>query len=163
IARAAGAVLLAGDRDQWHTLGAVALGGVENRHLLRIWQVRRPVALARRELIAQPDVAEGAANQDLVVAAPGSIAIELAALHAMLDQVASGGAVRRNAPGGRDMVGRDRIPQNDEGSRPDDVGQRGGLGAHTFEEGRLADGGRLRVPVVAWPGRRRHAGWGEET
>src|SRR5205807_7931019 len=105
---------LAGDREQRDALRAVALGGIENRHLLFIRQVCRPVAFARRELIAQADVAERAAHQDFMVTAPRSIAVELAPLDALRYQVAAGRAVRRDAAGRGDVISRDRVAQDDE-------------------------------------------------
>src|ERR1700693_3666791 len=100
VARGARSIFLAGDHDQGHALGSVANGGVEDRHLGAIRQVTRPVALALDELVAEADVAERAAHHHLVVAAPRAEAVELAALDAVLDEVATGGAVLRYRPRG---------------------------------------------------------------
>src|SRR3989442_15684518 len=105
IPRTSSAVLLARDREQGHAVRAVALRGIENRHLLSVRQMCRPVAFARRELIAQADVAEGAAHEDFVIPAPGPVAVELAALDALRQQVAAGRAVRRAAAAGGEGAG----------------------------------------------------------
>ena len=86
VARRAGAVLLADERDERHVLGAVALGGVEDRERLAGRQVRRVAALAAaRERVAQADVAERAAHHDLVVAAARAEGVEVARLDAVLE------------------------------------------------------------------------------
>src|SRR5205807_22611 len=84
---------------------------------LFIRQVCRPVAFARRELIAQADVAKRAAHQDFMVTAPRSVAVELAPLDALRYQVAAGRAVRRDAAGRGDVISRDRVGQDGESSR----------------------------------------------
>src|SRR5256885_15590555 len=91
-----------------------------------------------------------------MVPAARAIAVELAALDALRPQVAAGRTIRRDARGGGDVIGGDRVAQDDEGARLDDVAERGGFRAHAFEEGRLAYVGRFRIPVVDGPGRRRH-------
>ena len=59
-----------------------------------------PVALALDQLVAQPDVAESAANHHLVIAAPGAEAVEVLSLDAVLDEVLAGGAVGRDRASG---------------------------------------------------------------
>ena len=49
-------------------------------------RARPPAFGARRQLVAQPDVREGAANHDFMVAAPRAVGIEVGPLHAVLDQ-----------------------------------------------------------------------------
>src|SRR2546429_6084561 len=95
----------------------------------------RPVALPLGELIAQPDVGEGAPYHHLVVAAPRPVAVELGALDAMLNQVAPCGAVRGDAPGGGDVVSGNRVPQDDQRPSSDDLGQGLRRVADVFEEG----------------------------
>ena len=148
VARASRAVFLARDRDQRHALGAVAFGSVEDRHLLSVGKMRRPVALACGEQVAQPNVGEGAAHQDLVVATPRPVAVELGALDAVRNQVLPGGAVRRDAAGGGDVVGRDRVADDDERPRAHDFGQRSRRRVHLLEERRLLDVGGGWVPFV---------------
>src|SRR4029077_13588629 len=96
VAGGAGTVFLAGDHDQRHTLRSVADGGVEDRCLGAVGQVARPVTLALYELVAQAYVAERAAHHHLVVAAPRTEAVELSALHAVLDEIPAGGTVLRD-------------------------------------------------------------------
>ena len=116
----------------------------------------RPVAFTRRELIAQADVAERAAHQNFMVPAARAVAVELATLDALRHQVAAGRAVGRDAAGGGDVVRGDRVAEDDEGARLDDVAQGAGFRTQALEEGRLAHVGRLRIPVIDRPGRRRH-------
>ena len=97
VARAAAAVLLAGQDDERNTFVRVPQSGVVDRHLLLVGQMRRPVALAAgHQLVAQPDVGEGAAHHHLVVATSRTVAVEVGPPDAVLDQVASGRAVDGN-------------------------------------------------------------------
>ena len=63
------------------------------------------------QLVPEPDVGEGAADHHLVVAAPRAVGVEVPRLDALLDQVAPGGAVLLDRPGGRDVVGGDRVAE----------------------------------------------------
>ena len=117
-----GAVFLADERHQRHVLGRVALGGVEDRERIARGQMRRVAALlAARERVAQADVAERAPHHDLVVAAARAERVEVARSDSVLRQVAAGGHVARDRPGGRDVVGRDRVSEQHEAARVDDV------------------------------------------
>ena len=91
-----------------------------------------------------------------MIAAAGAVAIEVGPLHALLDQVSAGGAVRRDTARRRDVIGGDRVADDDERARPDDVGERRRLRVDAFEEGGLAHVGRLRIPAVDRTGGRRH-------
>src|SRR5579884_2884380 len=78
VAGTAGAVLFAGNDEKRRALLPVALGGIEDAHHLAAGLERRPVPfLAGRHLIAQPDVAEGAADHHLVVAAARAVAVKV--------------------------------------------------------------------------------------
>src|SRR5487761_79780 len=96
VARRSGSVLLARDHDERHALGAVLLRRLEDRGCLAVGQVHTPIAFALDQLVAQPDVAERAAHLSLVVATPGAEAVEVPALHAVLDEVLAGRAVGRD-------------------------------------------------------------------
>src|SRR6266542_1764587 len=96
VARGTCSVFLAGEDDQRRTLLRIRLGGIEDRHLLPVRKVTRPVALARREGVAQPDVSERAAHHHLVVAPPRAEAVEVESVHARLDQISAGRAVDRD-------------------------------------------------------------------
>ena len=117
----------------------------------------RPVALAFGQEITQPNVAKGAAHQDLVVAAPRSVAVELGALDAMLDQVVSRRAVGRDAAGRGDVVRRDRVTDDDQRPSALDVGQRRWGRGHVLEERRFLDIGGGWVPLVNRARRRRQS------
>ena len=86
VARGAGAVFLAGDDDQRSVIGFVAHGGVIDAHLLAAGQIQRDAPFgAGQQQITQPDVGEGAAHHDLVVAATRAVLIEIGRLHTLLD------------------------------------------------------------------------------
>ena len=123
VARRAGAVLLAHERDERDALGAIALGRVEDRDRLAGGEVRGVAALAAvGQRVAQADVAERAAHHHLVVAAARAERVEVARLDAVLDQVAAGGHVARDRAGRGDVVGRDRVAEHDEAAGVVDVG-----------------------------------------
>ena len=78
VARRARAVLLAREDDQRHAFLVVALGGVEDRHLLAVREVRRPRSLAAlHEQVAKAHVGEGTAQHHLVVPAPRAVRVEV--------------------------------------------------------------------------------------
>ena len=79
VARRAGAVLLARQHDERRALLEVVLGGLEDGRLLAVLgEVAGEAALgARRQLVAQPDVGERAADHHLVVAAARAVGVEV--------------------------------------------------------------------------------------
>ena len=87
VARGARAVLLAGQHAQRHALVGVVHRGVVDRRLLAVLDGEAALGPGR-ELVAQADVGERAAHHHLVVAAPRAVGVEVALLHAVLDQVA---------------------------------------------------------------------------
>ena len=149
VARRAGAVLLARQDDQRGARGDVVLGRLEDaRHLAVGGEVARHATLgAGGQLVAQPDVGEGAADHDLVVAAARAVGVEVTLLDAVLGEVATGRAVLLDRAGGADVVGRDRVAQLEQDAGALDVLDRRGLVGHAVEVGRTADVGRLRVPL----------------
>ena len=42
---------------------------------------------SRHQQVLEPDIGEGAAHHDLVIAAPRAVGVEVARLHAMSDQI----------------------------------------------------------------------------
>src|SRR5690242_3985483 len=100
VAGRARAVFLAAEHDQRGAVGDVLTGGVVDRHLLAVPGGDAALG-ARRELVAQPDVGERAADHDLVVAAAGAVGVEVLALDAVLGQVRPGRAVGLDRPGRR--------------------------------------------------------------
>ena len=148
---AAGAVAVerAGQHHQRRARLLVGHRGVVDARDLAGGQVLGPVALlAAGELVAQADVAEGAAHHHLVVAAPRAVAVEVALLHAVLDQVPARGRAHRDDAGRRDVVGGDRVAEHGQRARADDVGDRRRLRRDAAEEGRQLDVGGLGVPGV---------------
>src|SRR5262249_56792417 len=78
VARAAGAVLLAGDDDLPRTLGDVAHRRVVDAHPLAARLVDGDAAFdARHHEVLDAHVGEGAAHHDLVVAAARAVAVEV--------------------------------------------------------------------------------------
>ena len=70
VARRARAVLHPGQHDRRHAVGEVALGGLEDRHLVPGREMHRPRPFrAGNEQVPQTDVRERAAHHHLVVAA----------------------------------------------------------------------------------------------
>ena len=65
------------------------------------------------ELVAQAHVSEGATDHNLVIAAARAIGVELTPLDAVLEQILSGGRVGADGAGGRDVIGRDRVAEQD--------------------------------------------------
>src|SRR5690606_33074585 len=83
VAARAHAVVLAGEHHERDLLGLVLLAGLEDRRLLPGGHVDGDAALdARDHQVLQPDVGEGAAHHDAVVAAAAAVAVEVALLDA---------------------------------------------------------------------------------
>src|SRR5437870_6243612 len=92
VARAPGAVLLAREQHERHALLLVAHRRVVDRHLVARGEVPRPPALALHEQVAQADVRERAADEDLMVPAARAVLVEVLRLNALRDEVLPGGA-----------------------------------------------------------------------
>ena len=153
VARAAGAVFGAGQDHQRRARGGVAHRGVVDRHHLGAGEEPRHAPLgAGHEQIADADVRERAARHDAVVAAPRTVAVEIGRGHAVLHEVAAGGARLGDAPGRRDVVGRHAVAQRQEHACPLDAARGRGLARHLREERRLLDVGAGGVPVVELAG-----------
>ena len=84
--------------------------------------MNRVVALfIASQVIVQANIAECAAHHHLVVAASRSVGVEIAPLHALRDQVATGGTVGGETARGGDVIGRDRIVQQRQHARAVDI------------------------------------------
>ena len=101
---------------------------------------------AGRELVAQPDVGERAADHHLVVAAARAVGVEVALLDAVLGEVPARGRVLLDRAGRADVVGGHRVAELEQHPRALDVGDGLGLVGHAVEVRGLADVGRLGVP-----------------
>ncbi len=142
--------LLYQDDQRDALLDVVARGVVDERHRrVGLREVTREAALgARRDLVAQADVGEGAADHDLVVASAGAVGVEVTPLDAVLGEVLLlSRGVGLDGTGGRDVVGGDRVAELGQDAGALDVGDRGGLHRHALEVRGLADVGRLGVPL----------------
>ena len=71
--------------------------------------------------VADADVGEGAAHHHFVVPAARAVAVEFGAADLVLEKIAAGRAVGLDRPGGRDVVGGDRIAEYRQRPRVDDV------------------------------------------
>ena len=112
VPRRAGAVLAPGDHDARHALRSVSARDVIDEALLAVRQVDgvRTLALAG-ERIPQPDVAEGPADEHLVVAPPRPVRVELQRLHAVLLEPRPGGRPGDDRAGRRDVVRGHRVAE----------------------------------------------------
>ena len=149
VARAAAAVLLAGDDQERHALRLVARRGLIDRHQLAAREMGRPAALApTRQAVAQADVGERAAYHHLVVAPPRAVAVEVLRLHPTSDQVLAGRAVDRDRASRGDVVSRHRVAQHRQHAGSADIGQRRWLQRQILEERWLLNVGRIRIPGI---------------
>jgi hypothetical protein len=95
IAAGSAAVFLAGEERERDSLVAVPLGRVEDREHLAARQVRGPRTLGPGcELVAEPDVREGAPHHHLVVPAAGPVRIELGGGHTVLLEISARRRIR---------------------------------------------------------------------
>ena len=94
VARAAGAIFLAGEDDERRPVRCVGHRRVVDRHRLAGRRVAGEAALDIVEhAVADADVGEGAAHHHFVVAAARAVAVELGAADPVLEQIAAGRAV----------------------------------------------------------------------
>ena len=90
-----------------------------------------------RQLVAEPDVGEGASHHDLVVASARPVRVEIGRRHTVLYQPRTCRAVFPDVPGGRDVVGRDG---------PAELGERPGA-VYVAKRRRLVAASRRRTAV----------------
>ena len=149
VAGGAGAVFLAGEDHQRAALGLVAHGRVIDRHHFAGGEVLGHAALdLRGQLVADPDVGEGAAHHDLMVPAAGAVGVEVGLRHLAFTQVFASRRGQLDGAGRADVVGGDRVAEHAEDTGLDDVGDRLGLHAHALEIGRVLNIGGADVPGV---------------
>src|ERR671910_2046110 len=154
VARGASAVLLAPNDEERRTLSDVAHCRVVDAHLLAGGEMESPVAfLAVDELIAQSDIGERSPDHHLVVPATRAVRVEFVWRDAVLDQVATGWAVLGNASRRRDVIGRDRVPQERQHPRAADVAWWSGLVGDVLEERRGLHVRGVFAPLVDVAGR----------
>ena len=89
-----------------------------------------------RELVAQADVGEGSAHHDFMITAASAVGVEFVRLHAVGDQVFSGGRIDGDGPGGRDMVSGNAVAEDGQNAGTVNVREGGGIFGHVFEIGR---------------------------
>ena len=139
VARAAAAVHLAGYHDQRNAGLLVAHGRIEQRDNLVLDEVAGPAALlAFRKLVGQLHVGERSAHHDLVIAATGTVGVEVRRNDAAFLQVLRRRGVQRDAARRRDVVGGDEVAQERQRTRVLDGLGRRRLRAHAVEVRRAA-------------------------
>src|SRR5918993_129370 len=89
----------------------------------------------------------------LVVPATRAVRVEFVWRDAVLDQVATGWAVLGNASRRRDVIGRDRVPQERQHPRAVDVAWWSRLVGDVLEERRVLHVGGILAPLVDVAGR----------
>ena len=119
-------------------------GGVVDRHLRAVGHVPGDAALgARRHLVLEPDVGEGAAHHHLVIAAARAVGVEVDGADAVADEIAAGRALLLDRAGGRDVIGGDAVAEQAEQPRAADVADRARL-ARQARRSRAGAGRRWR-------------------
>ena len=83
-----------------------------------------------------------------MIAAARTVAVEVRRLDAMIGEVFSGRAVGLDGTGGRNMIGGYRVAQHRKHPRAVNIRNRRGSLPHAVEVRRLADVGRIRLPLV---------------
>ena len=149
VARRAGAVFLASDHEERHVLRRVAHRRFEDRCGLATGQVHRERPFPLGQRVAQPDVGEGAAHHDLVVAAPRSVTVELEGRHAVSHEPLSGGGPGCDRAGGRDVVGGHGVAQERQHAPARDPRHGFRFGSQPHEKGRPGHVRGVVVPAVA--------------
>ena len=149
----AGAVLLAGDHDQRHALLLVPHRRVVDRQSARrTGRCTVDAALdAGHQQVPQADVGERAAHHHLVVAAPRAVGVEvLRAGRRARSRYLPAGLSALIEPGGRDVIGGDRVAEQRQHARAARCrAAAAGVARHAVEERRRLDVGRRVVPRVA--------------
>jgi hypothetical protein len=74
--------------------------------------------------VLDADVGEGAAHHHAIVAAPRAVLIEVFLAHAARDQILPGRAIDGDIACRRDVIGRDRIAQQQQHARIPNVAER---------------------------------------
>ena len=161
VARAAGAVFLAGENHRGRAARHVGHRRVVDRRLtaLRLQQRKAAfdagaVGFRRQHEILDPNVAKRSAHHDLVVAAAAAVAVEIGHRDIVLEQIDSRRRCRLDRSRGADVVGGDRVAENAQRACAAHRGDRRRLHGEVPEERRLGDVRRL-VPRVDLTGRRR--------
>ena len=100
------------------------------------------------ELVAQPNVGEGAAHHHFVVAATRTIGIEVDRLDTLRTQVICRRTVRRDAAGRRDVIGGHGIAKQGQHASATDAADRLRIERHARKVGWIPHVGRVGIPGV---------------
>src|ERR1700680_2904225 len=118
IARRSGTILLAGDDDEWHSVGLIALRCCENRHLLAVRQMASDPAFGTgRKFVAQTNIGKRTTYHDLMIAASCAVRVKICGDDAVLDQVLASRTALRDIARRRNVIGRDGIAEHSEDAR----------------------------------------------
>ena len=157
VAGTARAVLGAGEHDERRPLLAVLHGRVVHRHHFGAGQQPGHAPLrAWHEEVADADVGEGAAGHHPVVAAAGSVAVEVGRRHAVLHQERAGRTRLGDAARGGDVVGGHAVAEGEKHAGSVDARGCLWLPREFREERRFLDVGARLIPVVEFTRARRH-------
>ncbi len=108
---------------------------------------------ARRHLVANADVREGAPHHHFVIAAARAERVEVDRPHLVHLQILARGPVFLDRSGRRDVVGRHAVRQDSQRPRADHVRHAARFRRHILEKAGMADIGRAIVPLVGQAGR----------
>ena len=101
---------------------AIAHRRVVDRHLIAGGIVDGDAAFdARHHLVLDADIGEGAAHHHFVIAAPRAVGVEVEPGAPVLDEINAGRARRLDRAGRRDVIGGDRVEEEPEDARIDDI------------------------------------------
>src|SRR5262249_26819465 len=128
ISRAASAVFLAGDDNQWRAMLSIFHRGVVNAHSFAIGLIFGYAAFgAGDHQIFDADVSESSASHDSIVTATRAVAVEVLESDPMIEQIFTGGRGFLDAAGRRNVVGSDAVAENSEWASAFDFDDLAGL------------------------------------
>src|SRR2546422_1961700 len=128
----------------------IFLRGVEDGHCFSAGKVPGESAFDVDQLVAQPNVGEGSAHHDFVIAAARAVGVEVGGLHAVLLQVFSGGTIFLDGAGGTDVVGGHAVAKDGQHAGLLDFLDLGRFHRHLLEVRSAADVGGIFFPGVGF-------------
>ena len=138
VAGGAGAVFLACKDNHRPAFGPIARGRVKDRHHIARREVAGDAAFdIGRDLVADADVGKGATHHHFMIAAPGTVGIEIALRHLPLGQELTGWGGFADIACRADMVGGDAVAEDGQDPSLDNVGDRIWRHRQALEVGRV--------------------------
>ena len=149
VARRPRPIFLPRQNHQRHAALRIFHAGVKDRHALALGKQPRHAAFrARRKLVAQPHVGKRSADHDFVIAAPRTVAVEVRRLHSMLSKILPRRPIGLDVARRRNVVRRHRVAQDCQHPRAHNVLHRRRRLGNAVKIRRLANVGRIRLPLV---------------